>query len=227
MLENITRFVANTISGLPLLGMPVAFLGGILTSFNPCVLSMLPVLVGYIGGYSGVSKKRGFLMALVFSLGLATTFAILGIIATSLGLIFGQISSTWYIVMAIVAILMGLNLLEVFKINMPGIKRLPIQGNSLPIAYLMGLSFGLVASPCATPVLATILAFVSTQGNVLYGSALLFAYGLGLGVPLIVAGTFTASLKTLPKIQAISKYITYASGAILIILGLYLLYRFI
>ena len=88
----------------------------------------------------------------------------------------------------------------------------------------MGLFFGLVASPCATPILAVIITYVAAQQNLTYGWLLLFAYGLGQGMPLLVVGTFTATLKNLRFIQRYSPYITYISAGILILLGVYLFY---
>jgi len=87
----------------------------------------------------------------------------------------------------------------------------------------MGLLFGLVLSPCATPVLAVIITYVASTGSVYYGASLLFAYGLGHGLPLILAGTFTASIKQLPRFRKYAHYITWLSGVVLIMLGLYFL----
>lgn len=205
----------------------LVYLGGIITSISPCILTMIPVTVGYIGGYSEEkesSKVRGFILSLTFVLGLSTTFALFGLVAVSLGKVFGQLGDNWYYFLAALAIIMGLNLLGVINLSFPGLKELSAKRVSglLP-AYLLGMSFGLVMSPCATPVLAVIVAFVASTGRILYGAALLFVYGLGHGLPLIIAGTFTATIKQLPRFRKISHYITYGSGVIMILLGLYFL----
>ncbi|MHB1419603.1 MAG: cytochrome c biogenesis CcdA family protein, partial [Bacillota bacterium] len=161
--------------------------------------------------------------SLAFVLGLGVTFGILGVTAVSLGLIFGQIGRGWYFFMAAVAIIMGLNLLGILKINLPGLKSLPVQGKGFSGSFLVGIFFGLVASPCSTPVLAVIMAYVASRGELAYGGALLFVYGLGHGVLLFLAGTFTASLKSIRLLQPYTRYITYISGGILLVLGLYLL----
>ncbi len=219
-----TETISHAINNKSILTILVIFLGGVITSISPCVLSMLPLLVGYVSSCSdNVSKKKGFVLSTTFVLGLSTTFAILGIIATSLGLIFGQVSSVWYYILATVAIIMGLNILGVIHLKIPGLKRMPVKLRGYPGAYLMGLSFGLVASTCATPVLAVIITYVATQGNLLYGILLLFMYGVGHGLPLILAGTFTGLLKSLPKIQKYNIYINYFSGGILILMGLLIL----
>ncbi len=209
---------------------PAAFIavyaGGVLTSVSPCILTMIPVIVGYIGGYSGQGEKskfKGFTLSLFFVLGLSVTFAVFGVVAVMLGKIFGQIGDIWYYILAAVAVIMGLQLLGVINIRFPTLKRLPVRKGGLLPSFLIGMMFGLVASPCATPVLAVIIAYVASTGNFYYGAALLFVYGLGHGLPLIIAGTFTALVKQLPRFQKFSRYITLASGVILILLGLYFL----
>lgn len=219
-----TETIPQAIAGKSMIALIIIFLGGVVTSFSPCILSMLPVMVGYIGGYSdGTSKIKGFFLATAFVLGLSTTFAIMGFVAASLGLIFGQVGSFWYYILAAVAILMGLHLLGVFNFNLPGLKQMPVKLSGYPGSYLMGLFFGLVASACATPVLAVIITYSAVQGELAYGSLLLFVYGIGHGLPLIVVGTFTSLLKKLPRMQYYTRYINFFSGGILILLGFYLL----
>ncbi|MDW7672934.1 MAG: cytochrome c biogenesis protein CcdA [Bacillota bacterium] len=218
-----TQTIPQAIAGKSAITLWIIFLGGIVTSISPCILSMLPVMVGYIGGYSDSSKTKGFTLSLTFVLGLATTFAILGLAAASLGKVFGQIGPSWYYILAVVAIIMGLQLLGVLSFNIPGIKQMPLRLSGYPGAFLMGFFFGLVASPCATPVLAVIMTYVAVQGELFYGSSLLFIYGIGHGLPLLIVGTFTALLKGLPKLQRYTQYVNYISGTVLILMGLYLL----
>lgn len=209
----------------PVLVLPLVYVLGIITSLSPCILSLLPVLLGYIGGY-GENRKKSFVMASFFVLGLGITFAVLGLLASYLGTIFGQVGPFWFILAAFIAILMGFHLLGIIHLSFPGLKRLPFKATSPLGALLVGLTFGLVASPCATPVLAAILTFVAAQQRLFYGGLLLFVYGVGQGTPLILLGSFAGLLKELPYLQARSKYFSYFSGTVLLLLGLYLLYRF-
>ncbi|WP_068965054.1 cytochrome c biogenesis CcdA family protein [Desulfosporosinus sp. BG] len=214
---------ALTTGGLSIL--ILIFLGGLLTSLSPCMLSMLPVMLGYIGGLEKPSKFKGFRASTSFVLGLAVTFAMLGVIASLLGKAFGQIGSVWLYIMGFFAIFMGLQLIGIINFNLPGLKTMPKQNGRFLGSFGVGLLFGLVASPCATPVLAVLMTYVAGQGVLWYGALLLFIYGLGHGLPLIVVGTFTAVLKSLPRLQKWGHYISYLSGALLIILGLYLFLR--
>lgn len=223
MITFFTNLVAQSIAGSLVVALPLIFIAGVVTSFSPCILSMIPVLVGYVGGYSNNSRLKGFWMSLSFILGLGITFAILGVTAAAFGQIFGQIGSHWYVVMAAVAILMGLQLLGVFNINLPGLKTMPIKTQGIPGSFLMGLFFGLVASPCATPILAVLMTYIASKGDLVFGGLMLFFYGLGHGLPLLIAGTFTGAIKNLSSFQKHSQYVTYASAGILILLGAYLL----
>lgn len=203
----------------------LVFLGGLMTSLSPCILSMLPVMLGYIGGLEKPSKTKSFITSTSFVLGLAVTFAILGIVASLLGKAFGQIGPAWIYIIGFFSIIMGLQLIGVVNINLPGLQGMPEKRGGVFGSFGVGLLFGLVASPCATPVLAVLMTYVAGQGMLWYGALLLFIYGLGHGLPLIIAGTFTAVLKSLPRLQKWGHYFTYLSGSLLIVLGLYFFTR--
>jgi len=217
--------IPNALSTGGLTILILVFLGGIMTSLSPCILSMLPVMLGYIGGLEKPTKIKGFITSVSFVLGLAVTFAILGIVASLLGKAFGQIGSSWLYIIGLFSIIMGLQLIGVININLPGLKAMPEKKGGFLGSFGVGLLFGLVASPCATPVLAVLMTYVAVQGVLWYGALLLFIYGLGHGLPLIIAGTFTAVLKSLPRLKRWSHYITYLSGGLLIMMGLYLFGR--
>ncbi|MEP0868939.1 cytochrome c biogenesis protein CcdA [Trichocoleus desertorum AS-A10] len=225
------RLVSTQLTHLTVTSVVVIFLAGLLTSLTPCMLSMLPITIGYIGGYEAKSRWQAALQSTWFSLGLATTLAGLGIAATALGQVYGQIGLGLPIVVSAIAIIMGLNLLEALPLQLPSFDGFELIPSDLPAgvrAYLLGLTFGLVASPCSTPVLATLLGWVSTTHNPVMGGVLLLAYTVGYSAPLILAGTFTASIKKLLELRRWSSWITPASGALLVGFGVFsLLFRFL
>ncbi|MCL0067848.1 sulfite exporter TauE/SafE family protein [Peptococcaceae bacterium] len=100
---------------------------------------------------------------------------------------------------------------------------MPVNFGGYIGVFLMGMCFGFVASPCATPVLAVIVTYAASQGELAFGSTLLFLYGIGHGLPLIILGTFTALVKELPKVQRFSRHVNYISGGLLIVFAIYLL----
>ncbi len=218
-----SEVLPGTVGQRSLFTLALVFAGGVLTSISPCILSMVPLLVSYIGGYSEGPKSRGFFLSFSFVAGLAVTFAVLGFIAAGFGRVFGEIGQFWYYLLAAVAIIMGLQLIGVFSFDLPGLKTIPFKKVGMGGSLIMGMLFGLVASPCATPVLAVIITYAAVQAEPFYGSGLLFIYGIGHGLPLLAAGTFTGMAKSLPKINKYTYYLSYASGLVLIVLGLILL----
>lgn len=218
------HLVSNQLSHLTVVSLAIIFLAGLLTSLTPCMLSMLPITIGYIGGYETQTRWQAAIRTTWFALGLATTLAILGILAAVVGQIYGQIGFGLPIVVSLIAILMGLNLLEALPLRLPASIGLDWISKELPEslkAYLIGLTFGLVASPCSTPVLATLLAWISSTQDPVLGGALLLAYTAGYVMPLILAGTFTASIKKLLEVRQWSGWITPVSGVLLIGFGVF------
>ncbi|WP_017325417.1 cytochrome c biogenesis protein CcdA [Synechococcus sp. PCC 7336] len=201
----------------------VVFGAGLVTSLSPCMLSMLPITVGYIGGYSETQQRwQATVQSIWFALGLAVTLSALGLSAALLGRIYGQVGNFWPLLMGGVAIAMGLNLLEILPLQFPNWladKEIPQQWPTALRSVLLGLTFGLIASPCSTPVLVALLGWVSTSGNPTLGGGLLLVYALGLVSPLIVAGTFTGLLKQLLSARSWSRWLTYGSGGLLVGFG--------
>jgi len=216
--------VATQLTHLSWISIGIIFSAGLLTSLTPCMLSMLPITIGYIGGYETKGRLQAATQSSWFALGLATTLAVLGILAASLGRVYGQIGVGLPIIVSIVAILMGLNLLEALPLQLPSFGGMEWISKDLPEgvrSYLIGLTFGVVASPCSTPVLATLLAWVATTQDLILGGALLLSYTVGYVAPLILAGTFTASIKKILELRRWSGWITPLSGVLLVGFGVF------
>ena len=216
--------VGNQLTHLSVVSIAIIFTAGLLTSLTPCMLSMLPLTVGYIGGYETKGRFQAAIQSSWFALGLATTLAGLGIFAATVGKVYGQIGIGLPIVVSLVAIIMGLNLLEILPLQFPSWGGTDWIKEDLPTglrSYLFGLTFGLVASPCSTPVLATLLAWVGKTGDLVLGGILLVAYACGYVAPLVLAGTFTASIKKLLELRRWSGWINPVSGALLLGFGVF------
>ena len=141
----------------------IAFLGGILASLTPCIYPMIPITAGVIGHANiGGSRWRGFGLSLTYVIGMALTYAALGVFAAATGRFFGTInSSPWtFVVVGNIILLFGLGMLDVIQIPTYA-GRLGAQRLGLGGIFLAGISSALVAGPCTTPVLGTLLAYTA------------------------------------------------------------------
>lgn len=215
--------VTNQLTHLSIVSIGIIFAAGLLTSLTPCMLSMLPITIGYIGGYEAKTRLQAAVQSTWFALGLATTLAGMGIIAGLIGKVYGQIGIGLPIIVSIIAIIMGLNLLEALPIQFPSLNDTWISEDLPPgvRSYSIGLTFGLVASPCSTPVLASLLGWVANSQDLVLGAVLLLAYTAGYVAPLILAGTFTATIKKLLELRRWSGWINPVSGALLVGFGVF------
>ena len=205
---------------------PACFLAGVISSASPCVLAMIPLVIGFVSGYSEGSPKKAIQYSLVFTLGLTITFTILGVIAGALGRLFGDVGGFWKYVLPPVAIILGLFLLGVFKFNVGMSQRFMPKRKALLGAFLMGLFFGIVASPCATPVLAVILTFAATQKRIAYSGGLLLAYALGHWILVLGAGISAGFAQRVLASKGIANFSNYSKkvgGLLLIGAGVYLI----
>ncbi|MEB3288109.1 MAG: cytochrome c biogenesis protein CcdA [Vampirovibrionales bacterium] len=204
----------------------LSFAGGVISSLLPCAISMLPVLIGYVGGYTEDSRWDILRQVLLFIVGVSLVMTILGVSASLLGVAFGGlVGSNWYYLVGVIAILMGLHLLHIIQVPLPQfITRLPETKSGHVFAPIMlGMAFGAASSPCGTPFLTAILGFISQEKHILLGAGSLFAYALGQSMLLLVVGLFTGLLKHIAIVRHVGKVINALSGAIFILAGLLLI----
>ena len=218
----------NYLQPTSILGYVLVFLGGIVTSIGPCNVAMIPLIIGYVGGSHDLPRKKAFSISLFFTLGLAITFMLLGVIAAAVGGLMGGSTRLWYYLVAVVCFVIGLQMLGVIHVEMPswfGGLREKIQTKGVMGALFLGMVSGLVSSQCATPVLAAILTYVMAQKTgIVYGAILLFIYALGRGVPILLAGSFTGILKGFHSLGKWSGWLEKASGVIILLVGFYFLW---
>ncbi|OGX40464.1 MAG: hypothetical protein A2984_01575 [Omnitrophica WOR_2 bacterium RIFCSPLOWO2_01_FULL_41_12] len=228
LLETLTQLLKVNLQGTPIVAYPITFVAGILISFTPCVYPLIPIIIGYIGGKQESNRLKIFLLSLFYVIGVAITYAGLGIFASLSGKLFGQIQTNpiVYIVIANIIILFGLSLLDVFVLPIPSfLAGHKIKGTrgSLLGALLIGLTSGFVVAPCTAAVLGVLLSYVASRQSLFFGASLLFIFALGMGAILILIGTFTGMLISLPKPGSWTLKIQKIFGWAMILLGQYFL----
>ena len=207
---------------------PLVFFGGLVTNFCPCNIALVPMVIGYAGGFSRSRERaRTLLYSALFSSGIVLTLCVLGGLVSLAGATFTPARTVCLWAISLISVIMGLHRLGALTFPLPGLTELPAWKRKGPwSAFVLGLIAGVIATPCTTPVLAVILAYVAVKARLLYGLSLLFAYAVGFIVPLLLAGAFTDFILHLERLQKKTRYrnwIAQGSGWLLIMFGLYVL----
>jgi thioredoxin:protein disulfide reductase len=200
--EQISCLVEHTKN--PLLRLLFIFLLGILMSLTPCIYPMIPITIGILQASAQKSMLRNILAALCYTLGIAVTFALLGLLAATGGAQFGHLLSNPIVIIALVLFLgyFGFAMLGLYELRLPTfLQQGPdgVKNNSLISIFLFGAISGTVASPCLSPGLVLLLSIAATIGSKLVGFLYLFIFGVGLCVPLLIIGLFSNSMSMLPR----------------------------
>ncbi|MCD8377320.1 MAG: cytochrome c biogenesis CcdA family protein [Candidatus Gastranaerophilales bacterium] len=207
----------------------LSFMGGIFASISPCSLAMLPVVIGYIGGYGDGDNFKTFLQLVSFIFGSSIVFSIIGVICALTGHVFISLAGGYFIIiMASVILAMGLNLLGILDFNIPTIiNKVPSNPNNSKYIYpmILGAVFALGGTPCSTPILAGIMSFAAISNSVLLSIIMLFAFALGQGLILVIAGMFTSVVKQFGTVVSFSGVLLKICGSILVLAALYLYYK--
>lgn len=207
----------------------VSFAGGVLASISPCSLAMLPLIIGYVGGYSKETPFRTFLQLCCFILGTAIVFTIIGIACALTGSVFASAMGGYFTVLiASLLLVMGLKLLGFLDFETPTIiKAMPTNSTNSIFLYpvLLGITFALAGTPCSTPILAGIMAFAAIGKNIALAILMLFMFALGQGLILIIAGIFTSSLKRMKALAKFTEILLKISGGLLIGVSAFLFWK--
>jgi cytochrome c-type biogenesis protein len=206
----------------------LVFWAGVLVSFTPCVYPVMPITASFIAG-ANVKGGRGtgFVLSLIYVLGMAISYCALAVFAIVTGKIFGQIQNTplVYAMIGALLVLFGLIMLDIARIPYIGLQFKPDRPKDIWAVLLFGMTSGLIVGPCTAPVLATLLTYVASKQNLVYGISLLFVFSYGVGASLILVGTFSGLLSRLPKSGRWLEWIKRLSGGILTGAGLYFFYK--
>jgi len=220
--------LAETLAHRPLLALAALFGAGLVTSLTPCIYPMLPITVGIIAASAGAVASRGRTAALtlVYVLGLALCYALLGLLAGLTGSLFGTVSSHPWALFAMGNLLLvfALAMLDVIPVGAPqrfAAWAARLTGGSPPAVFLLGATSGIVAAPCGAPAFAVVLTWVGATKSAALGFLYLFVFSLGMTALLVVAGLFSGTLASLPRAGAWTLWIKRAAGVVILAVAEY------
>lgn len=206
------------------------FVGGALTASNPCVLAMVPLVIGFVGGYESLSGwKRSLGFSVVFVFGLAASFTAMGLVAVLVGRLFGEVGGFWPWVIALVCFAVAAHLWDLWTFSLPGaLTRYRPRHAGAVGALSLGLLFGVVSAPCAGPILVVVLTYVASKGNLPYGLALLWTYAMGHCLLIVLAGTSMGVARNLVQSRGWGRanaVLKKTAGVLVALVGAFLLWN--
>ena len=218
----ILETLSQALSGGNIAALPLALVGGVIAGVNPCCLALYPAAAGACcGSTQQQTLKRPLGNAIAFVLGIAVSVALLGSLAAYIGRM-AVVATPFRYAIALLPILMGVYRLGWIRLPKMTPKAFrPGFGG----AFGTGLLLSLIIGPCGTPVLASVLSYAAYKQSFLYGGLLLFLYGIGNGLPLVLVGTTAGGLLKRLDCSRFGNWIDPIVGGSLLLLGFYLLWR--
>ena len=214
----------------------LAFLAGLASFLSPCVFSLIPAYIGYLGGRAAGGENRPgnrfatFTHGLAFVFGFSVVFVLLGIAASAFGSLLYDLRNWVARIGGIVVIIFGLHMTGVFRITFleydVRVHAHPDRKKGYITSFLMGVFFSAGWSPCIGPVLGTILTLAVNGSSVALGAKLLISYSIGLAVPFLIAALSIGWLSGIMRQYGkVTHYVEVGMGVVLIIVGLMLLFN--
>ena len=226
-LEHLISFVENRYqewfskqdTANPLILMPLAFIGGLIASVSPCILALLPLNLSYIGTRKITSRSDAFVKAGLFVLGNVIILGLFGLVSSFAGTVMVEYRGHINVVVGAIILIMGFGLLGLIKIPLPEIN---VDGSNFG-PFGVGLTFALVSSPCASPVLFAVLAAAGTSGSQLLAVLTMASYAFGYTMIIFLASLLTGFAKQANLLLKYSESITKFGSVALILAGIYYL----
>lgn len=219
-LDNYSSFLEQSTETSFIVLILFGFAGGLISSLLPCILSLLPINLAYIGTLNIESRFEAFKKASQFVLGVVFVLTILGVFGSLAFAVFSQYRAEINIGVGIIIIIMALSLFEIIKLPMPQFFK------SMPEVspFIVGVIFALVSSPCSSPVLISVISIAANLESVFKSVILMFGYSLGYSAIIFFASLFAGLIKQLNWFKANSSFVMKVSASILMIIGIFYLY---
>jgi thioredoxin:protein disulfide reductase len=224
--SNNENSIASTIekSGL-FLSLIFVFLGGLALNLTPCVYPLIPITIGYFGGQSEGKTSRLFILGVLYVLGMALTYSVIGVITSLSGAVFGTLLQNKFVIMGIAALFITLSLSQfgVYEFKLPDSWVMKAGGAKGGVfgAFFMGLTMGIVAAPCIGPFVLGLVTYVAAKADPLYGFLMFFVLAVGLGFPYLLLALFSGKIKNLPRAGFWMEGVKHIFGFILLAMAFY------
>ncbi len=203
----------------PLVLMPLAFVGGLIASVSPCILALLPLNLTYIGTRDITSRGDAFIKAGLFVLGNVIILGLFGLVSSFAGAVMVEYRGYINVAVGAIILIMGFGLLGWIRIPLPQIN---VDGSNFG-PFGVGLTFALVSSPCASPVLFAVLAAAGASGSQLLAVLTMASYAFGYTIIIFLASLLTGFAKQAKLLLKYSENITKIGSVALILAGIYYL----
>jgi cytochrome c-type biogenesis protein len=229
-MEQLFTNLSHAVEGAPLIALTASFIWGILSIvLSPCHLASIPLIVGFISEQGKVTAKRAFWTSTLFAVGILITIAAIGAITAAAGRMMGDVGRYGNYFVALIFFVVGLHLVGVIPLNFSGAGQVGMKRKGFLAAFILGLVFGIALGPCTFAYLAPMLGvtFILAATNILYGAALLLAYGVGHCAVIVAAGTSTELVQRFLNWNEHSKGLTAGKivcGVLVILGGAWLIY---
>jgi len=210
-----------------LLGLIFVFIGGLALNLTPCVYPLIPITIGFFGGQSEGSTKRLVMMGILFVLGLAVTYSVIGVVTSLTGALFGALLQNPLVIIAVALILIALSLsmFGVYEFKLPDslVAKVGRAKGGMYGAFFMGLTLGIVAAPCIGPFVLGLVTYVASKQDPFFGFIMFFVLALGLGTPYLFLAIFSGKIKNLPRAGEWMQGVEHIFGLILVGMAIYFL----
>lgn len=224
--QELNYFFNDNIYTTTWLSCSTILLGGILSSLSPCMISVLPLSIGYIN-----SKKHPAIHSLIFIIGILTSITALGLCTIILKNSYAIFSNIGYILSPILMLILGLSLLNIVEIKLYVPSNISNNKNKINhwfSSYLIGISIGFNVSPCTTPILMTLITWISSTQQILTGIIFLLFYSIGYLAPIIISLISFNQIKQMNFINPLWNNVIPISGSMIIAGGTFsLLHQFL
>ncbi|MCX6174209.1 MAG: protein-disulfide reductase DsbD [Ignavibacteriales bacterium] len=218
--------IASTLekSGL-FLSLIFVFLAGLALNLTPCVYPLIPITIGYFGGQAEGKTSRLFLLGILYVLGMALTYSVVGVVTSLSGAVFGTLlqNPIVIIVLGLIFIALALSQFGVYEFKLPDswvMKAGGAKGGAFG-AFFMGLTMGIVAAPCIGPFLLGLVTYVAAKGDPFYGFIMFFVMAMGLGTPYLILALFSGKIKSLPRAGMWMEGVKHIFGFLLLGMAIY------